>query len=271
MQECGKTIELREICPADRDALIALWHRVFEDPETLAAEFLRLLPEMGGGVAATVDGVLAGAAYIVTGLRVGDRRAAYLYAVAVQPAYRGLGLGKAVTQAAVRLGRERGADFVCTLPASASLYGWYERLIGVRCALYRREESFPACEGFAVTPLSAADYNARREALLAGKVHLTLSDAAAEYERCNCRCFGGDFYAVGDGIAAAYREDGQLTVRELLCPDPAQRRAYAAAVAAHLGCARVRLYSPGTRGDSPYLAAEPGALPVDCVWSLAFD
>ena len=271
MQECGKTIELREIRPEDSGALIALWRRVFEDPETLAADFLRLLPEMGGGVAAIVDGALAGAAYIVTGLSVGDRRAAYLYAVAVQPEYRGLGLGKAVTQAAVQLGRERGADFVCTLPASASLYGWYERLIGTRCALYRREERLPACEGFPVTVLSAADYNARREARLTGKAHLTLSDAAAEYERCNCRCFGGDFYAVGDGIAAAYREDGQLTVRELLCPDPAQRRAYAASLAAYLGCDRVRLYSPGTQGDIPYLAAEPGAIVGNCIWNLAFD
>ena len=264
-------IEVRPIRPEDHGALIALWRRVFEDPEALPAAFLRLLPEMGGGVAALADGVLAGAAYIVTALGVGGKRAAYLYAVAVQPEYRGLGLGKAVTRAAAALGRAHGADFVCTLPASAPLYGWYEELIGTRCALYRRSERLPARALFPVSPLSAAAYNARREALLEGVPHLSLSDAAAEYERINCRCFGGDFYAVGEGVAAASYDNGVLTVRELLCPDPSQRRPCAASVAARLGAERVTLFSPGEKDDEPFLAAEPGALGENCVWNLAFD
>ncbi len=270
MQESRKT-EIREIRTEDHDALIALWHRVFEDPEELAAQFLRLLPEMGRGVAAFADGQLAGAAYIVTGLTVGEKRAAYLYAVAVHPEYRGLGLGMAVTREAAALGRARGADFVCTLPASRSLYGWYEELIDTRCALYRKEESLPSRPGPAVRSLPTEEYNARREALLAGKTHMSFSPAAAAYESINCRCFGGDFYAVGDGIAAAYREEDLAVVREVLCPDERERRLCAAAVGAAMGCSRVKLYSPGKKGDLPYLAAEPGALSEDCVWDLAFD
>ena len=270
MQESRKT-EIREIRTEDHRELIALWHRVFEDPEALAEQFLRLLPEMGSGAAAFADGRLAGAAYIVTGLTVGEKRAAYVYAVAVYPEYRGIGLGMALTRKAAALGLARGADFVCTLPASTSLYGWYEELIGTRCALWRKEETLPSRPGPMVKILSAEEYNVRREELLAGKEHMTLSPAAARYEAINCRCFGGDFYAVGDGIAAAYREEDLAVVREVLCPDVHDRRLCAAAVGDAMGCARVKLYTPGKKGDLPYLAAQPCALPEDCVWNLAFD
>ena len=270
MQEFRKT-EIREILPEDAPALIDLWRRVFEDPEELPKAFLRLLPGMGTGAAAFVSGRLAGAAYIVTGLTVGEKRAAYLYAVAVHPEYRGLGLGKALTQAACALGKTRGADFVCTLPASGSLYGWYEERIGTRCTLYRKREDLPSRPGPEVSVLSAGEYNRRREQLLADMPHMSLSDPAAVYEKYNCQCFGGDFFAVGNGIAAAYREDDRAVVRELICPDPKDQRPYAAAVAAEMGCARLRLYSPGTKDDLPYLAAEPGVLDPGCIWNLAFD
>ena len=270
-EKTTKTIGIREIRPEDSAALITLWHRVFGDPEALAASFLRLLPEMGGGVAAFADGELAGAAYIVTGLTVGETRAAYLYAVAVFPAFRGLGLGRRLSRAAAELGRKRGADFVCTLPAEAALYDWYENCIGTRCALYRHREEIPARAGPALVPLSPALYNARREALLASVPHLTLSGAAIRYEQLNCRCLGGDLYAVGDGIAAAYIEDGRALVREALCPDPADRPAIAAAIASALCCPQALLFSPAGRGGAPYLAAEPGAVPANCVWDLAFD
>lgn len=263
--------EIREIRPEDREALIALWHRVFEDPEELPAAFLDLLPDLGSGAAAFAEGRLAGAAYIVTGLTVGEKRAAYLYAVAVHPEYRGLGLGGALCRASARLGKERGADFVCTLPASGSLYNWYADLIGTRCVLYRREEKLPARSGPAVSVLSPEDYNARREALFAGREHMSLSPAAAAYEAVNCRCFGGDLFAVGDGIAAAYREGRIARIRELVCPDGAQRRACAAAVAEAMGCTHALLLTPGGAEDLPFLAAEPGAITSDCVWNLAFD
>lgn len=272
MQETTKRkTEICEIRPEHSAGLIKLWHRVFGDPEALAASFLRLLPEMGGGVAAFADGELAGAAYIVTGLTVGRKRAAYLYAVAVYPAFRGLGLGRRLSAAAAELGRARGADFVCTLPAEAGLYEWYESCIGTRCALYRRREEIPAREGPEPMLLSPAAYNARREELLVGLPHLSLSDAAIGYESINCRCFGGGLYAVGGGIAAAYVEEGRAVLREVLCPDPSDRPGLAAAAAGFLGCRSALLYSPGGPEDEPYLAAEPGSLDAGCVWNLAFD
>ena len=260
---------IREILPQDAPALAALWHRVFADPEELARDFLRLLPALGSGVAAVRGGEIVGAAYIVTELFLEEKRAAYLYAVAVSPEHRGLGLGKALTREAAALGSHRGADFVCTLPAEPGLYPWYEGLIGTRYLLHRKKELLPARCFAAVEPLTAAEYGAEREALLAGTPHLRLSPAAVEFEACNCRRFGGGLLRVGEGIAAAYREGDRAVVRELLCPDEGARRSLAASAGAALGAERVLLYTPAAEGET-YLAADR-PLPEGCVWNLCFD
>ena len=266
---------LREYRPADVPVLISLWCRVFGDPEALPACFFRLLPEMGSGVVAELEGELAGAAYIVDGLELvhadgTSHRCAYLYAVAVDERFRGLGLGAAVTRAASELGRERGADIICTLPADRGLYAFYEKQISVRCALRRDRRTLPAHPGAPLVALDAADYLRRREALLQGRCHQRLSPAAMTFEQNNCELSGGGLFAAGDGLAAAYQTDGRCVIRELLSPDPAVRETLAAAVGHALRCAQVVLYSPALAGE-PYLAAPPGRIPSDCVWNLAFD
>ena len=266
---------LREYRPGDAPALISLWCRVFGDPEALPACFLQLLPELGSGVVAELGGELAGAAYIVDALELvhadgSSRRCAYLYAVSVEERFRGLGLGAAVTQSASALGKERGADFVCTLPADRGLYNFYEKQIGVRCALRRDKRTLPARPGEKPLPLSAADYLRRREALLQGCCHQRLSPAAMAFEENNCRLSGGGLFAVGQGLAAAYLADGRCVLRELLSPGPAKREDLAAAVGYALSCDQVLLYTPALAGE-PYLAAPEGCIPADCVWDLAFD
>ena len=260
---------LRRVRPGDEAALAAVWHRVFGDPEALALAFLQDLPALGGGVCAEEEGKLLGAAYAVTDFTLAHRRAAYIYAVAVLPEERGRGLGMALTKAAAQLGRDLGAEILCTLPANAGLYPWYERLIGVRCALYRSEERLESTPGAVVSPISAREYGRRREALLGTLPHVTLGDAALRYEKENCRCFGGDLYALGDGIAAASLEEGETLIRELLCPRGTDRRVLAAALGDHLGTERVLLLSSAPEG-APYLAAD-APLPAGCIWNLTLD
>ena len=260
---------IRQVRAEDAGELAALWHRVFGDPAELARAFLAELPALGGGVCAEEGGKLLGAAYAVTDFTLEGRRAAYLYAIGVLPEARGRGLGKRLTKEAAALGRELGADLVCTLPANAPLYPWYEKLIGVRCALYRREERFGSSPGVKPLPLSPEAYGLRREELLHGKPHVTVGPAALRYEKENCRCFGGDLYAVGAGVAAACLDEGETRIRELLAPAGEDLHELAAALGAHLGTERVLLLSAAGEGE-PYLAAEV-PLPSDLIWNLTLD
>lgn len=261
---------IREIRSEDQAALVELWHRVFGDPVSYVEDFFRILPEIGSGVAAIENGVPVGAAYIITSLELCEatrtRRCGYLYAVAVSPEARGRGLGGRLSQEAAALGRARGSELICTLPAEPGLYAWYEKLIGVRCALYRRCLTLESRPGSAPVPLSAAEYGRRREELLRDRPHLRLSEAALRLEEANCRAYGGCLCAVGDGIAAAYVDGDVTEVRELLGAPPEA----AAAIGAALSTPLVRLWLPAESGE-PYLAFAPADLPPDTVWNLAFD
>ena len=262
--------EIREIRSEDRAALVELWHRVFGDPVAYVEEFFRILPEIGSGVAAVENSRPLGAAYIITAPELCEsgrvRRCGYLYAVAVDPGARGRGLGGRLSQAAAALGRERGAELICTLPAEPGLYAWYEKLLGVRCALCRERHELDSRPNPAWQPIGAAEYGRRREALLRGMPHLRLPEAALRLEEANCRACGGGLYALGEGLAAAYVSDGVAEVRELLGVEPEA----AASLGAVLGCARVRLWLPAESGE-PYLAFAPADLPPDTIWNLAFD
>ena len=244
---------IRQVRRSDAEALAALWHRVFEDPPELSRGFLEQLPELGGGVCAEEKGELLGAAY----------------AVAVAPEARGRGLGQALSRRAAELGRSLGAGIVCTSPAQQSLFPWYERCIGVRPALRRREERVESRPGAIPASLSPEEYGQRREALLAGRPHVRPGPAALRREKFNCRVCGGDLLAVGEGIAAVYAEEGLTLIRELLAPAGEDRLALAAALGAALGTQEALLLSPSAEGE-PCLAAD-GPLPPDCVWGLIMD
>lgn len=260
---------IRQVRPEDAAELAALWNRVFGDPEELALAFLSLLPSLGGGVCAEEGGKLLGAAYTVTDFTVGEKRAAYLYAVGVLPEARGLGLGERLTKEAAALGRRLGADFVCTLPANAPLYPWYEERIGVRSALYRVEERIKSRPGPEALPLSPEAYGLRREELLRGRAHVTAGPAALRYEKENCRCFGGDLYALGTAVAAASVDEGETRIRELLAPEGEDLKLLAAALGDRLGTEQALLLRPADEGQ-PYLAADV-PLPADLIWNLTLD
>ena len=117
----------REVRPDDRKALVSLWVRVFGDPPELVEAFLDLLPEMGTGVIEEENGALLGAAYLVDGFTLvapdaAPEKCGYLYAVAVEEHARRKGIGARLSQAAAKIGRTRGAELICTLPAEHSLY-----------------------------------------------------------------------------------------------------------------------------------------------------
>lgn len=266
---------IREYRAEDIPALSRLWEKTFEDSPALIADFFRLLPDMGTGLAAVQDGKIVGAAYVIMGMELlcGEKKPApggYIYAVAVEESCRGSGLGSALTRAARDEALRRGAAFVCTLPASESLYGWYGELLGVKPALFRRTRRADCGALEPVMPLSVTEYMLWRENILRSQPHLHLSYPALEFQYRLCKAYGGGFFAVGSGICAAYLDGETALIRELLLMDEGEKGSAAASVGAAIGAKDFVLYSPAPEGE-PYIAALPGILPSDCVWNLSFD
>ena len=148
--------ELRKARPGDETALRRLWERVF-GPETEFIEaFFKTLFVPENTAAAELHGQIVSAAY---GVDFGGYR--YIYAVGTHPAYRGRGLGKAVTMLAAE-----GKPAYLT-PADESLRDWYVREMGARPTWYR--PVYP--ETGTLFPISPEEYAARREALLRSVPH----------------------------------------------------------------------------------------------------
>ena len=157
--------ELRKARATDEDALRRLWETVF-GPETAFIEaFFKTLFTAENTAAAEVDGEIVSAAY---GIDFGGRR--YIYAVGTHPAYRGLGLGKAVTMLAAD-----GKPAYLT-PAEESLRDWYVREMGARPVWYRPVYA----RAWALFPVSPEEYAARREALLSDVAHTVYPRAVLE-------------------------------------------------------------------------------------------
>ncbi len=266
---------VREYRPADLPSLVPLWHQVFGDPEELISGFFSLLPGMGGCVVAEQGGRVVGLSNVISGMELlspgaPPKTCGYVYAVAVDESARHQGIGAALVAASVELAGRLGASLLCTLPAEPSLYGWYEQLMGVTCALRRTRYEVPCAPALPVAPLSAAEYMIRREALLASRPHLRLTGTAADFAARFYAQFGGGLYACGGALCAAYTDGGCAWIRELVAPDGADASSAAASLGAHLGAERALYWLPSSDGE-PYISAAPGALPPSCVWNFSFD
>ena len=246
---------LRASAPQDTEQLRQLWCDVFGDPLELVDAFLSLLPGMGCGFVAERDGRILGAAYLIDGftlLQSGQAplRCGYLYAVAVQTDARGHGLGAAVSRGAAELGRNRGAELICTLPAEESLYCWYGRILSLTHQSTRRVFSCDALP--AAKPLDVSEYLVRREALLRDTPHVLPNASVMEYAASLCRICGGGLFANEDMIFCACRFQDRWVLSELLPLSAAGR-------------------IPGLDCSvQPYLCSDR-PLPDGLIWNLTLD
>lgn len=261
----------REYSPRDIPALTALWQSAFGDSAELIADFFRLLPKMGTAAVAELEGEAVGAAYAIDALEVcvpgqANQKCAYIYAVAADERFRGMGIGGSVYKAACELAKARGASLVTVFPIP-ELYGWYERLNGAKCVLHRSVQTLPSYPADTWQEISSNEYYTLREKQPASLPHLRLSPDALEFERLLCKDGGGGLFSCGDALAAAYVQDGDCIVQELLCPE-AKRVSLASSLGGQLAAERVRLYSPG--GEVPYISAL-SPLPPELIWNISFD
>ncbi len=255
MLQTFQGIVLREIEKRDMQELKQLWCSVFCHPPELVDAFFSLLPEMGCGCAAVHGGHVLGAAYLIHGFTLvrphkAPVRCGYLYAVAVDPAARGQGIGAAVSRGAAELGKQHGAELICTLPADESLYRWYGNTLAMT---YRSSRRVFYCDRLPEAQMLAApEYLLRREAVLNGIPHVLPAPPVMEFEAALCRLCDGGLYTAGDILFFAYRDRGRWLIPELLPLSAADRL-------------------PGVSTVSlPYLCADR-PLPENLLWNLTFD
>lgn len=256
---------LRRALPEDIPALSALWKKVFGDSDEYISAFYAALPSLGAAVAAECDGVVCGMAHaLMCSLYPGGTKCAYIYAVAVDERFRHRGLGAALTCAAAELGRELGAETICTEPAEPSLYSWYERILSAKPALRRSRRAIPAVQGEA-EKISAYEYGVLRERLLRGKLHIVLPHEWLELQGVLFEEMGGAYFRHGDDICAAFPLDGRCLIQELLGGD-----SLASAVCAEMGLNEAEIFYDCADGE-PYMACTVPALLSGAIWSLTLD
>lgn len=254
--------EYRRVEERDTAALSALWTEVFGDESSVPESFLARLPELGGGLTAQLGGQLVGMVFLVTDFTLctpAPQRIAYLYALAVHPAFRSRGIARELCLRAREIAQELDAVLLLE-PAEPSLFAYYEHTLGLVPAGRMREERVLPKRGVPVQPISAEEYRNRRNVLLP-IVCVQLGRAAMDFQGKLCALCGGGFFAVGDGIAAV--SDGRIT--ELL----GAGEEAAASLADFLGT-ELRLRISDEAGEA-YLSAPAGAFPPECHWNLTLD
>ena len=180
---------LRHSRPGDEAALRRLWAAVYGPEEVFMNGFFDSVYVPGSAAVADADGDIVAAAYVIP-----FGQARYIYAVGTHPDYRGRGFGKAVTLLAAR----DEPAYLC--PADDGLRDWYIRAMGA--TVVNRRPVFSAPED--LSPISAAEYAARREALLSETPHASYPPAVLKLF-----CLFGEFYADGKGGIWAM-EDGEI-------------------------------------------------------------
>ena len=227
-----KDYRIREYQYSDIPALQALWQSVFGDPPVLLERFFVLLPHMGTCCLAEADSCIVGAAYILNdfllrnpGQR--DQRCSYLYAVAAEESWRGNGIGRAVSVGAADMGRQAGAEIICTLPAELSLYDWYSSILDLnfvskRFLYYSPNHTLLHDDFFAaLSPVTEEYYLQRREELLQNVPHVVPGNTVFSFQNELCHIFGGGIYQWKDSLLCAYEDEGNVKIVEFLSADPA--------------------------------------------------
>ncbi len=156
--------------PADAQATARLWSEVFGDSVEVVLQIYDLFAKQPGFCAVgEIDGTIAAAAYCLDGLALrqlgtADQPAAYLYAVATDPAFRSRGLAAQLCRLLRDWAFTRGNTYLFTRPAEPTLFPWYAEKIGAIPALSRKMLTADApCPGGTVTKLSPEAYGTRRE------------------------------------------------------------------------------------------------------------
>ena len=254
--------------PGDERALREIWSAAYDGDTACADVYFDRCYRPGDGVVAEVDGALCSAIYLLDGytLHANSRRysCSYLYALGTPEQPRGCGYGgRTIWRSGVE-GYLRGNDFVCFVPASESLRRWYQNILGTRSVFFHRCITLdaPAPVTGCVSPIAPEDYLRQREAFLTGRPHIEAPEKAFKLQQTYCELYGGGLWQFelngAPGICLGDREDGKLTLRELLFPDGDAAEA-GQMMMQTLGCTSAEVRTPAFWHDGQ------GELREDCI------
>jgi len=216
----------------DPAALKSLWQTVFGDgPEIIDLWFDTFYrPELTAAIMAE-EGPAA-MAYVLPAGSLGGLPCAHIYAVGVDPALRGRGLGIEVTRLAVEKALTAGYPAVILHPADAGLFDFYRRHCGFEtlCSVTEQTVTLPASGNSAAAApqrVSPAQYRLLRRRFLSSGPSVDQSEAVLSFfEAC-----GGRLYAGENFCAAAEVWEGRACFRELLFTGPLPGRELLSAMA----------------------------------------
>lgn len=268
--------QIRRAAPADLPSLTLLWQTAFGDPPELIARFYRRFQPETAAWVVEADGRVVTAAHLLEGcLHMADGSVlpcAYVYAVSTDPACQGNGYASALMR---RFAADADASgcVLYTLPAEASLYGWYQTVMGTtqtargeRLRIVRQQTAaaFPD-----VARISAPEYAALRAQLLQGQTYAQPCAALLDFQADLCAMSGGALVRTGGGCAIVERDGDTLIIKELLGAD-AEPAVQALLAAFDAQQAQLSLRNPN--GTQQLAAYRPFSRdPADAYWGLYLD
>lgn len=224
-------MRIRRAAPADLPVLTRLWQAAFGDPPELIERFYRRFPPAMAAWVVEAGGCVVTAAHLLQGrLHTADGGVlpcAYVYAVSTDPAHQGNGYASALMRR-FAMDADASGRVLYTLPAEASLYKWYQAVMGttqtargerIRIARQQTDGALPS-----VTRISAPEYAVLRAQQLQGQTYAEPSAALLDFQADLCSMSGGALVRVGSGCAVVERDGDTLIIKELLVLTPHLRR-----------------------------------------------
>lgn len=267
---------IRRAAAADLPVLTRLWQTAFGDPPELIGAFYHRFPPQAAAWVVEVNGTVVTAAHLLGGrLHTADGTTlpcAYVYAASTDPAQQGHGYASALMR---RFAAEADANgcVLYTLPAEASLYAWYQSVMGTTQTARGTRLRIARAPDMQCPPViervSAQEYAALREQALRGRAHVELSAALLAFQADLCDLCGGALVRIASGCAVVERDGAQLLIKELLGTDvlPAVQ-----ALLAGFGAQEAQLCVQRPDGAQALAAYRPlSCVAPDVLWGLYLD
>ena len=250
-----KSALFRNANQEDISALRSLWLKTWPEDRAYAECFFAQSFSPEDTYVAESNGKISGMFFSLKGYEffIGDYSfpASYLYALAVEPTFRGQGIGRKLTAYAAAGDHRQGIQFVFLNPADDPLREWYKTSVNATdCFWQRRIEVSPNTkipgDGI-LREITPETYSSLRTELLKGTDHMEIPLSALKLQADFCRISGGGLYRIDIGreygICLGDVDDDHLTLRELLCPDIDPVIAAGCALKT-LGCYSATVFTP---------------------------